>query len=902
MKLKNECIISLFSEYLLREHRSEICKLSLKLPSEPHQSIIVHFNNLCEFNSIFSELILSKPEETLSLLNSSVYQVVQSNNNNNNDNNNNKITGANQLTTDGIQQNIHIRLTALPIIPEVYRNHIPTSVDTGKFIALRAIVSRVGPVQVIQSKVQYSCIKCGYTFYVYANFEEFYNIKPPRYCPNRQQSCNSMNLKCVSNSQFYAKNYQEIRVHEQFDCLTVGVMRRSICVSIEDDLLECVKPGDEVVINGIVTRRWRCIKEGATCEIFTYLKANYIENLTELKAGGGSSQISHERTLEFEIFWNKYANFSSALEGRNLLLRSICPEVYGMYLIKLSLALMLASSPEWRCASGENTGVDELSVHIRGNPHILLIGDPGTAKSVLLRGCTALCDRAVLTTATGTTAAGLTATAIRDSTGWTLDAGALVLADGGLCAIDEFTALHGAHRAAVHEAMEQQTISLAKAGLMARLNCRCSVLAAANPSPKSILREKDDFGLPTPLLSRFDLIWRLVDPIDSLEWDRRIANFVLDLDNQSTNSLMNKATTKHNLWSTNDLKEYFVWIRHRFTPQLSMEAANLLQRYYIWQRSRMVSFCDDPSTGTSSRRTLRLLESLVRLTKAHARLMCRNEAIVEDAVVVIYLMDCSLYSTSSIKGNQSTSSSSSLSNFISPELIVSMNIPENANADYMQIEKLVMSTLNTINCKDDDSYKLKPCNVDTNKSIQIEPLFSSTQLATNDNAYLKTCTLKDLEPQHHYKRQRNLQNISSCKKLYHHDVDDVYSISPRIQDDDCDLSAMPTTKSFKWTALDNSVDKSSYLTTDMHVLSSNIDMNMYSKPLWHKHLSSDSLDISNDDLSVPIDTLIDGGRSVKHPVEIGNNDIISFDANMLIVNGENILNRRLKDEDFEIDL
>lgn len=343
MTMKSESIISLFSEYLLREHRSDICKLSLLLPSEPHQSIIVHFNNLCEFNSIFSELILSKPEETLNLLNKSVYQVIQSK----------KVDNPKQLL-DNIQQNIHIRLTALPIIPEVYKNHIPTSIDTGKFIALRAIVSRVGPVQVIQSKVQYYCIKCGYTFSVYANFENFYAIKPPRYCPNRQQSCNSMNLKCVSsNSQFYAKNYQEIRVHEQFDCLTVGVMRRSMCVCIEDDLLECVKPGDEVVINGVVTRRWRCTKEGSPCEIFTYLKANYIENLTELKAGGGPSHISHERALEFEVFWNKYTNFSSALEGRNILLRSICPEVYGMYLIKLSLALMLASAPEWHSTSGK---------------------------------------------------------------------------------------------------------------------------------------------------------------------------------------------------------------------------------------------------------------------------------------------------------------------------------------------------------------------------------------------------------------------------------------------------------------------------------------------------------------------------------------------------------------------
>ncbi|CAH8557050.1 unnamed protein product [Schistosoma bovis] len=916
MTMKSESIISLFSEYLLREHRSDICKLSLLLPSEPHQSIIVHFNNLCEFNSIFSELILSKPEETLNLLNKSVYQVIQSK----------KVDNPKQLL-DNIQQNIHIRLTALPIIPEVYKNHIPTSIDTGKFIALRAIVSRVGPVQVIQSKVQYYCIKCGYTFSVYANFENFYAIKPPRYCPNRQQSCNSMNLKCVSsNSQFYAKNYQEIRVHEQFDCLTVGVMRRSMCVCIEDDLLECVKPGDEVVINGVVTRRWRCTKEGSPCEIFTYLKANYIENLTELKAGGGPSHISHERALEFEVFWNKYTNFSSALEGRNILLRSICPEVYGMYLIKLSLALMLASAPEWHSTSGETTSVDELSTHIRGNPHILLIGDPGTAKSVLLRGCTSLCDRAVLTTATGTTAAGLTATAIRDSTGWTLDAGALVLADGGLCAIDEFTALHGVHRAAVHEAMEQQTISLAKAGLMARLNCRCSVLAAANPSPNSILHGNEDYGLPTPLLSRFDLIWRLVDPVDSLEWDRRIANFILDLDQPTSFSTNQEITKHHHLWSKNDLKEYFVWIRDRFTPQLSMEAANLLQRYYVWQRSQMSNFCNDSLAGAFSRRTLRLLESLVRLTKAHARLMCRNEATVEDAIVVIYLVDCSLYSTSSINDNQSHLNNSSLSKFISPELIVSMNIPENASVDYLQIEKLVMSTLNNNNnndCSkniDNDNgnvylNRFKQDHSNTYRKVQLEPLLSSTQLITNNNDNLKKYTQED-------SRQRH--SLPSYKRTFHHDNNDnnnnntACSPSSVIQnnnnnnDDDDDLLMIPSTKSFKWTPLNNSIDIDDNTTTDINTTdnqifnnnNNNINMN---KPLWNKHLSSNSFNISNNDLSMSMDTFNNTIQTIQYSMDNkdknnNDDDIFTFGFNMLMTNSENILKKQLKSEDFEIDL
>ncbi|CAH8506918.1 unnamed protein product [Schistosoma turkestanicum] len=909
--MNDESIITLFSEYLQSEHRSDICKLSLSTlsSSEPHQSIIVHFNNLCEFNSIFSELILSKPEKTLNLLNKSIYQILQS-------------TQTKQ-SINNLQQNIHIRLTALPIIPEVYKNHIPTSIDIKKLIALRAIVSRICPVQVIQHKIKYSCTKCNATVNVYANFENFYTIKPPRYCANCKQSYHSMNFKCISssNTEFYAKNYQEIYVHEQFDCLTVGVMRRSICVCLEDDLLECVKPGDEIVINGIVTHRWRCIKEGDPCEIFTYLKANYIENLTELKAGGGSSQMSHEHALEYELFWNKFINFHAILEGRNMILRSICPDVYGMYLIKLSSALMLASAPEWHTTSAETTNINGLSVHIRGNPHILLIGDPGTAKSILLRGCTALCDRAVLTTATGTTAAGLTATATRDSTGWTLDAGALVLADGGLCVIDEFTALHGSHRAAVHEAMEQQTISIAKAGLMARLNCRCSILAAANPSSSSIVKNDEDFGLPTPLLSRFDLIWRLVDPIDSIEWDRQIANFILNIDQQSVDSLRNQQKTKrHHLSSKNNLKEYFIWIRDRFKPQLSIEAANLLQRYYIWQRNQIKSIsCHDSSVGSFSRRTLRLLESLVRLTKAHARLMCRNEATIEDAVIVIYLVDCSLYSTSSIKTNQYNSNNYSLSNFISPELIVSMNIPDNASMDYIQIEQLVFSTLNYNNKSinkdvhsnhDENVYanRFKQNYSNTCKNIHLEPLLSSTQLITNSS----NNNNNNVESRKSYsENNRQRHNSSISKRIFHPDEKDSSLSSTVLIQDDNDLLTMPPMKSFKWTALDDSVsadDDHINSTIPTTKTTTNINLNM-NKPLWSKHLSSNSFDISNgDDLSICIDTLNDTRQNVqlsidnKYDKSNNDDDIISFGFNMMMKGDENILKRHLKSEDFEIDL
>lgn len=328
-RLSNEYVTSLFSEYLLLQHKSDICKILVN-SKDPHQSVVVHFNFLCEFNSIFSELILSKPEETLPLLNDTLRDVIL------NDSKNSEFKA----------QHVHVRLTALPMIPEVYKNNIPRSHDIGKFIALRAVVSRVGPVQILEGAARYFCSKCGFYFYVHATAETNYVLKSPRFCPNRKKNCNSTMIKHITEERFLAKNYQEIRVHEQFGSL-LGVMRRSISVCIEDDLLETVKPGDDVVINGVVSCKWRLMKEGLPCRIVTFLKANYIENLSEIKFGNGQSRLTNERIVEFENLRAKSVDFYCALDIRNQVLRSICPNVYGMYLIKLSLALMLAGAPEW---------------------------------------------------------------------------------------------------------------------------------------------------------------------------------------------------------------------------------------------------------------------------------------------------------------------------------------------------------------------------------------------------------------------------------------------------------------------------------------------------------------------------------------------------------------------------
>ncbi|RLN89209.1 hypothetical protein BBJ28_00011483 [Nothophytophthora sp. Chile5] len=454
-------------------------------------------------------------------------------------------------------------------------------------------------------------------------------------------------------------DHQVIKIQEQASKLGVGSIPRSILVVLEDDLVDSVKAGDQVVVVGILMRTWMPCVRGVRCDLETTVKANSIriKNAT-------SSQVlvTEELRAEFAQFWAKHKR--DPVRGRNEIIASICPKVYGLFIVKLAVALTVI---------GGVSHVDETGMKTRGEPHMLLIGDPGTGKSQFLRFTAELSPRSVLTTGIGTTSAGLTCTAVKDGGEWMLEAGALVLADRGVCCIDEFSSIRSNDRTSIHEAMEQQTLSVAKAGLVCKLNARTTIFAVTNPKGRydPAADVSVNTSIASPLLSRFDLILVLLDRMNP-RWDQVVSSFILkqatgaetsieeEAERDETEPSFDMLGSQHRedlqhhsqvlegagstgrpsssaedslLWSIPKLQAYICHVKTKFQPQLCRSAITILQRYYQLQRAA--------DGRSAARTTIRLLESLTRLAQAHARLMCHAEVTVMDAVVAVFVMEVS---------------------------------------------------------------------------------------------------------------------------------------------------------------------------------------------------------------------------------------------------------------------
>ena len=404
-------------------------------------------------------------------------------------------------------------------------------------------------------------------------------------------------------------DWQRIVIQERPEEVPSGQLPRSMEVVLQDELVDTARPGDRVVVVGVVRVRpdtpskKRLIYE-------PYIEAVHVE-------------VS-QKVLEEVVITREDEEKIRALARdpwvRKKIVASIAPAIYGLWDIKEAIALALFGGVPKVLPDG---------MRIRGDIHILIIGDPGTAKSQLLQYAARIAPRGIYTSGKGATAAGLTAAVIRDKvTGeYYLEAGALVLADGGVAAIDEIDKMREEDRSAIHEAMEQQTVSIAKAGIVARLNARTTVIAAGNPRfgrylPNRTLAE--NINLPVPILSRFDLIFILRDQPNP-DYDRRLAAYVLRVHRESEKI---RPEIPPEL-----LRKYISYARRYVRPRITPEAAKLIEDFYVEMRRLSAENPDMPITITT-----RQLEALTRLAEAHARMALKNEVTAEDAEAAIRLM------------------------------------------------------------------------------------------------------------------------------------------------------------------------------------------------------------------------------------------------------------------------
>ncbi|KAJ2310676.1 DNA helicase mcm9 [Coemansia sp. RSA 2705] len=624
----------------------------LLMTAEDVQSLEIDMHELLEFNHELAMLLLESPQKYLPLFNQACVAVQRA------------LKQAASVTANicSVKEDVHVRITHLPNHPSLQRTRIPGSEDVGRLLSISGTVIRTGLVKMMETHRVFACTKCRGTFSVQAEIEQYnYIPKPTRCLVPGPDFCSSTTFMPADSTEEMQRcvDYQEIKIQEQVGRLALGTIPRAIVVILERDLVDMAKSGDSVTVTGVVMCRWRPVVVGERPDISVIIRANSISVL-----GDQSSQIAITDELrdEFHQFWANHTN--TPMRARDVIVASMCPQVYGLFYIKLAVMLVLISG----VARSDLTGM-----RVRGEAHLLMVGDPGTAKSQFLKYAAKLVPRSVLTTGIGSTSAGLTVTAVKDGAEWQLEAGALVLADRGLCCIDEFGSIREAEKSTILEAMEQQSISVAKAGIVCKLNARCSVLAAMNPKGKYDISSSlsVNTALSTPLLSRFDLVLVLLDTHDE-QWDARVSSFLLSSRQPGSSTEAEDAvdTDPGDTWAFDKLQAYIAYVKSAFQPETTSASEQVLTGYYQMQRQR--------DTLNAARTTIRLLESLIRLAQAHARLMFREKVLLADAVVAVVLMESTMLSAS-ILGSIDT---------------LHTTFPEDSDLFYAELEALVLSRLN----------------------------------------------------------------------------------------------------------------------------------------------------------------------------------------------------------------
>ena len=571
------------------KYRKRISRMAL----EGSISLVIDFEDLLQFDEELASRLLDSPRETLDAASKAIKAVM-------------KVENPDYAA---MVEEFKARVRGLPDNYQVSIRNL-RSRHIGKLIAVEGIVTKISPVKQLLIEAVFRCEECGGEIRVPQRER---TLEKPQFCPHCDPEGKKKKTKfelIVEKSKFI--DWQKFVLQEKPEELPPGQLPRSLEVIVTEDLVDVVRPGDRAVVTGFLLAAKDRFQRREGPPLFqVYMEANYVDVATRESLDVEITPDDERRILEL----------AKRPDIRELIINSIAPSIYGYREIKTAIALLLFGGVPKVYPDG---------VRVRGDIHVLLIGDPGTAKSQLLRYVASIAPRGIYTTGKGATAAGLTAAVVREkSTGdFYLEAGALVLADGGVACIDEFDKMDPRDRVSIHEAMEQQTVSIAKAGIVATLNARASVLAAANPAfgryiPGRSITENID--LPPTILSRFDLIFVITDR-PNRERDRQLAEYVLDFHRQRYPETL-EAIIPREL-----LKKYIAYARKYIKPRLSEEAKAKLVNFYVEMRARSEE-PDSPITITP-----RQLEALVRLAEAHAKMALSEVVTEKDAEAAIDLM------------------------------------------------------------------------------------------------------------------------------------------------------------------------------------------------------------------------------------------------------------------------
>jgi replicative DNA helicase Mcm len=551
-------------------------------------SLIINFSDISKFDIDIADELIIRPQEILEYFEAAIKEF--------------------DLPKKTEDLTIRVRISNLPKSQNIRIRSI-RSEHLGKLICVDGIIRQASDVRPKITRAYFNCPSCNQTIIVEQTTPKF---QEPRKCPN-----------CGKTGRFMLKDkklvdMQRLLIEESPESLSGGEQAKRIAVFVSEDLLDPKLekkryPGNRILINGIIREIPVALPTGGQSTKFDLIiDSNFLDTIEEeyedLEISSEDEETIKELAKSPKIF--------------DKMVKSIAPTIMGHDEIKLAVMLQLFGGTKKERDDG---------TRMRGDIHLFLVGDPGAGKSEILNYVSKLAPKARYVSGKGTSGAGLTAAVVKDEfmRGWALEAGALVLANKGICCIDEMDKMSKEDRSSMHEALEQQKISISKANIQATLKAETSVLAAANPKfgrfdPYSPIGQQIE--IPSTLISRFDLIFTIRD-IPNVETDTKIARHILEL--QRDIDAVKPAIDRELI------RKYIAYAKQHYKPVLTKDAQEEIVKFYIDLRS---SVATDESEIKSIPISARQLQGLVRLSEASAKVRLSKKVTKKDAQRAIELL------------------------------------------------------------------------------------------------------------------------------------------------------------------------------------------------------------------------------------------------------------------------